>query len=174
MAVADAIPRRPGSEFPSRRRGSAFLFDALGVNWRVRMSKVQSTSNPYCTELRKAGSGSSGARLAARHAMNMSRGLLFPPVGDEQRQFEAGQATGRGGFVSSLARSCRARRTGKRVESALSPGGQLRFSPGLPIHLESRAGFRARSEPPARGCAAILGFWRFPDQDNETVLFQRL
>jgi hypothetical protein len=175
MAATEAIQRRPGSEYPPRKRGSAFLFDALGGNRRVRMSKVQSTDSPYCTELRKAGSGRGGARLAARHAMNMSRDLPFPPVADEQRQFEAGRATGRGGFVSSLARSCRARRRGRRVESALSPGGDsCGFSPACRYIERVAPGFGARSKPPARGCNAIPGFWRFPDHGNETALPQPL
>jgi hypothetical protein len=115
-----AILRGPGSEDPSRKRGNEFLFDALGVNWRVRMSKVQSTGNPHCTEPRKAGSGRSRTNPAARHAMIMSRDFPPSPVGQVQGKNESGRATGRGRFVSYRARPCRAQRTRKRVELVLS------------------------------------------------------
>lgn len=125
----------------SKARGG-FLQGALGVNWRVRMSRVQSTGSPHWMELCKAKSGRGCTGFAARHAMIMSRYLPSSPVPHVQGQFKSGRATGRGGVVSFPVRPCQAQPIGKRTEPALSPGVQVAVFPGLPMYLESRAGLR--------------------------------
>jgi len=121
LAVASAILRRLGIGYPSRNRGIAFLLNALGVNGRFRMSKVQPTVNPYCTEPRTAGSCRSWAGFAARHAITMSSDFSLSPIGHMQGPFESGWVPVRSGTVTFPACSRRVERTGAPTASAPSP-----------------------------------------------------
>ncbi len=157
----------------SKARGG-FLQGALGVNWRVRMSRVQSTGSPHWMELCKAKSGRGCTGFAARHAMIMSRYLPSSPVPHVQGQFKSGRATGRGGVVSFPVRPCQAQPIGKRTEPALSPGVQVAVFPRPADVFRVAPGFGDTSKLSTRGCAANLSFRRFPDHGNETALPQRL
>jgi hypothetical protein len=162
MAVTRAILRRPGIGYPSRDRGIASLLNALGVNGRFRMSKVQPTVSPYCTEPRMARSGRGWAGFAARHAMNMTSDFPLSPIGHVQGPFESGWAPVRSGTVTFPARSRRAERSGAPTASAPSQWETAADSPtpadisGKSCQASAKNRSSRRADLPQ--CAASGGF----------------